>query len=396
MVARHLDSVQRLGQVMEEPAQRPRHRLGFVVVVQTGQIAPARVAAHLDQPGAELDPEQQPARQPQRQHRGRDAVVAEEDRQEPGLQQQRFPAERIPRLPDVDDRQVQHPQRQPHQHRRPQRHQVGRAGDDGRRQCRTEPGDAREQPIGIAQMEDARGSPERLPGQKPWHRQYSVLADECPELQCGRDERDQVEGRDATLEHQPAQPVFGRRKPSHGRNSSDAGDYTNPLSSQPAGKPLANSSTSFVVARGSGRAWPRPKPPAPQAKSAPAVAHSRNGRRNRRPTPRVPRQLRPGQNQPARAQPDGGRLTPSLPVAQRVSQTKGRPGDHYTRPHRRSTPRRPAPRPRPSGPGVHGVRAGHPRACAGCAITPARPAAAATPIPPPGPPGTASWTRRSV
>ena len=45
MVARHLHTMERLGQVMEEPAQRPRHRLCLVVVVQAGQIAPARVAA---------------------------------------------------------------------------------------------------------------------------------------------------------------------------------------------------------------------------------------------------------------------------------------------------------------------------------------------------------------
>ena len=42
MVARHLHPMQRLGQVMEEPAQRPRHRLRLVVVVQAGEIAPAR------------------------------------------------------------------------------------------------------------------------------------------------------------------------------------------------------------------------------------------------------------------------------------------------------------------------------------------------------------------
>ena len=105
----HLDSVQRLGQAVEEPAQRSGHRLRLVVVVQAGQVAPARVAAHLDQPRAELDPEQQPAGHPERQHRRRDPVVAEEDQQEAGLQQQRLPAERVPGLPDVDDRQVERP-----------------------------------------------------------------------------------------------------------------------------------------------------------------------------------------------------------------------------------------------------------------------------------------------
>ena len=69
MVGRHLDPVERLRQPVEEPAQRARHRLGLVVEVQTGQPAPALVAADLDQSGAELDPEQHPAQQPQHQDR---------------------------------------------------------------------------------------------------------------------------------------------------------------------------------------------------------------------------------------------------------------------------------------------------------------------------------------
>src|ERR1700722_11847168 len=37
---------------MEKPTQRPRHRLGFMVVVQAGQIPPAGIAAKFDQAGA--------------------------------------------------------------------------------------------------------------------------------------------------------------------------------------------------------------------------------------------------------------------------------------------------------------------------------------------------------
>src|SRR5699024_2618889 len=38
-----------VGEFLEIPAQRIRHRLGFVVVEQTGEIAPARIPAELDQ-----------------------------------------------------------------------------------------------------------------------------------------------------------------------------------------------------------------------------------------------------------------------------------------------------------------------------------------------------------
>ena len=87
MVADDFHPMQGLGEVMEEPAQRPRHRLSLVVVVQAGQIAPARVTTELDQSRTELEPEQQQARQPHRQHRWRHPVIAEEDGQETGLQQ---------------------------------------------------------------------------------------------------------------------------------------------------------------------------------------------------------------------------------------------------------------------------------------------------------------------
>src|SRR2546430_6843270 len=49
--------------MVEIPGERVRHRLSLVVVVEAGQVAPAAVAAHLDQPGAELDAEQEPTYQ---------------------------------------------------------------------------------------------------------------------------------------------------------------------------------------------------------------------------------------------------------------------------------------------------------------------------------------------
>jgi hypothetical protein len=75
-------------QVMEIPAQRVRHGLGFVVVVHGGEIAPARVAAQLDQPGTELDTECQPAEGEDDQQGRRNLAIAQEDGQETRLQQQ--------------------------------------------------------------------------------------------------------------------------------------------------------------------------------------------------------------------------------------------------------------------------------------------------------------------
>ena len=67
VVGRHLHPVRGPRQMVEEPAQRARHRLCLVVEVQAGELAPARVAAHLDQPGAELHAEEHPPQQEQDQ-----------------------------------------------------------------------------------------------------------------------------------------------------------------------------------------------------------------------------------------------------------------------------------------------------------------------------------------
>lgn len=64
VVGQHLGPVQGPRQVVEEPAERPGQGLGLVVVVEAAEVTPAAVAAELDQPGPELDPEQQPPVQP--------------------------------------------------------------------------------------------------------------------------------------------------------------------------------------------------------------------------------------------------------------------------------------------------------------------------------------------
>ncbi len=223
MVGRRLDAVQRGGQVVEVPAQRAGHRLGLVVVPQAGQIAPATVAAQFDQPRAELDPEQQPAQQPERQDGRRDLVVAEERGEQAGLQQQRLPSEGVPGLPDVDDRQVEHPQQHPEQHRRPERYEVAGPGQHGCGERAARPGDGGEEAVGVAQVEQARRVPEPRPGEQAGYREHPVLTDQGPELAGGGEEPDQVDGGQHPLDEQSAQPVLGRREPLHAACSREGG-----------------------------------------------------------------------------------------------------------------------------------------------------------------------------
>ena len=140
VVAQHLDVVQPFGQIVEEPAQGIRHRLGLVVVVKAGQVPPTGVAAELDQSGAELHPKQQPAEHPDDDQGGSHHRGPEEDPEKPGFQQERLPAEAIERLPDVDDRQVERPEHEPDQHPHEQGRRVDQPDDDQDRQCDAEPG----------------------------------------------------------------------------------------------------------------------------------------------------------------------------------------------------------------------------------------------------------------
>jgi hypothetical protein len=64
-----------------------------VVEVHAPQPPPALVAAELDQPGPELDPEGKPAEREDHEPLRRGLGIAEEDREESGLEQQRLPAE---------------------------------------------------------------------------------------------------------------------------------------------------------------------------------------------------------------------------------------------------------------------------------------------------------------
>ena len=101
---------------VQKPAQWVWHGLRFVVVVETGPIVPTRVAAHLDQSRAKHDAEKNPAQKPNHDHRRLDMPATEKYGEEPNLEQDRFPAETIEGLADIDERKIKHPQECPYQH----------------------------------------------------------------------------------------------------------------------------------------------------------------------------------------------------------------------------------------------------------------------------------------
>ncbi len=118
VVEEHADPVHEARQEVEDGAQRVRDRLGLVEEVETREIAPARVAADLDQSRAEHDPERQPAEEPEHERRGRpprerarpSRSGTQEDRQEARLEQLDLPAVAVPVLADVDEGHVDDPQ----------------------------------------------------------------------------------------------------------------------------------------------------------------------------------------------------------------------------------------------------------------------------------------------
>ena len=213
MVAEDLHPVPRLGQQMCLPAEGAGHRLGLVVVVQGSQVAPLPAAADLDHAGAKLEPEHQPGQQDQDGPRRGSLVGAEEGHNEPGLQQQHLPAEAVKRLPHVDDRHVQQPQRQERQHRNPRRAQLRQAQDDRGGNRHPAPADGPQQTVRVAPTEQ--GGPAQPAGacQVIRDRQQAALAEESRKLVERGQEGHEVDGGDAALQHLPGELVLRRVKP---------------------------------------------------------------------------------------------------------------------------------------------------------------------------------------
>src|SRR5205085_7683681 len=95
---------------------RIRNGLSFVVIVETGDIAPAGVAPQLNQSRPDHDPKSEPAEKPENKQWGPAAWEwpaieewTEKNREEPGFEELNFPAITVPDLANMDDRHVHHP-----------------------------------------------------------------------------------------------------------------------------------------------------------------------------------------------------------------------------------------------------------------------------------------------
>ena len=69
MVPGCFDLVEPMRREMQIAAERARDRLRFVMIIKTGEIAPAWVAAHFDEAGAEHDAKTEPAKKPDDEQR---------------------------------------------------------------------------------------------------------------------------------------------------------------------------------------------------------------------------------------------------------------------------------------------------------------------------------------
>ncbi len=103
VVPSRLEFEQPMRRKMQVTADRVWDRLRFIVIIKTGEIAPAGVAAQFDQAGAKHDPKAKPAKKPDHQNRRpglwkRPAVEqwTKKNRQEPRLEQLDFPAVAVP------------------------------------------------------------------------------------------------------------------------------------------------------------------------------------------------------------------------------------------------------------------------------------------------------------
>src|SRR5437588_10183276 len=159
MIPGCLDLMKPMGREMQIAAKRIRDWLRFVMIVQAGEIPPARVAAQFDEAGADHDAKTEPAKKPDDKQR-RPAFRkwpaieqrTEKDRQEPGLEQLDFPAVTVPNLADVDDRHVHHPQNR-------ENDRVRVSGKNNERQSETYPRKDRQQIIGKSEPKQRRNAP---------------------------------------------------------------------------------------------------------------------------------------------------------------------------------------------------------------------------------------------
>src|SRR6476660_6746086 len=117
MIPSRPELVKPMRRKVQIPADWTGDRLGFVVIIKAGKIAPARIAAQLDQPCSNHDAKTKPAKKPDYEERWpafREWPTIEqwtkENREKAGLEQLCFPSVAIPNLPDVNDGHIHRPE----------------------------------------------------------------------------------------------------------------------------------------------------------------------------------------------------------------------------------------------------------------------------------------------
>ena len=206
MVDRDAGLVDPLRQPVKIPAQWIGHRLRLEVVIQARQVAPAGIAAQLDQPGAEHQAEQDPSVHPDEPEARRGRGPAEEDGEKAGLEQERLPAESVEGLADVDEREIEEPQRAPDDRGGDRAALLGPRAQRQDSERNAGPRSDPERRIGGGEKEKARRRAERDKLGEARDGQQAALAEQRHELIGRHGERDEVHQRERALEQEARIP----------------------------------------------------------------------------------------------------------------------------------------------------------------------------------------------
>src|SRR5437879_12857471 len=146
---------------MEVGTERIRKRLSLMMILEAGQIAPARIPSQLDESGPKFHAKKHPSQEKHNWYGNRHSVRSQENSQKTRFQQHGFPAKPIKHLANIHDGKVEHIGRAPHGNGHPKGAPLGQGRQpDDRKQNAGETNSA-EKIIGIKQVKDA-GSPSEI------------------------------------------------------------------------------------------------------------------------------------------------------------------------------------------------------------------------------------------
>ena len=133
--------------------------------------------------------------------------AAKEDRVEPRFEQDGLPAESVEGLADIDEGNVEQPQRRPYGRREQCRVTIGNAGNHQAGEHDSEPGRDGEYGVLRREVKEARGFTKWDLADPVGDRQQSAFPGQRLELIDGVEECHQVNDTEATLEDQAGEPV---------------------------------------------------------------------------------------------------------------------------------------------------------------------------------------------